>query len=1590
MMTQIKEWIWTKAEKEGLAKFATDSALQLFKLDESSFDLKQEEQFESLIEAIYNTLVEQKIKYDRDKYTTSETAQRIRTPVEILSQTQTRQGTCLDLALLFCGLCLGCNLLPKLILLEGHALVAVSLTLKRADWSSNRDNQKKFLGKRVEDAKGTERIQPEVFTNVKTVEEMIFYDENTCIVECTGFAYSKTMQPDSIELAGIERNTDGFLTFEQAKKVGRKQLKKLPFMYAIDIAVAHESWGIKPLEIPNLSDVLKQDLEIIADININKSEEDDIAGNEIDSIPSSGKVAANVKVGDASKSKIRGNVIGEKKTQYENAQINTNVSTSPELKFAAIPFKEDIERLTEHFTGREWLFKDIENWLANPDEQFFILTGEPGVGKSAIATQFIKNRKDKNDIAAYHFCIAGRGGTTEPNNVLQSLAAQLIEYFPDDYAKALVNTIKPFHLSVSVNITIETIKNSEVQGVVIKNLYASYPLEVLDIVLRKPLQAIDLSQTQKQTIVILIDSLDEAVTYKGEYNLVTLLSELKDLPPWVRFICTTRQERRVLSYLETLKPYIYHLEELSQDNLDDICQYIGRRLNSENIHEKLDKFKVESQTLVNSLASKSSGNFLYTQLVLNEIKSGYLPLDQLDTLPSGLYGIYHEMLRRRCTDDEWENKYQPILGTLAVTQAPVSETQLANFTKNRQLTRTKIKQNLRVLIQFTDIFQDKSSKDKTYTLFHQSFRDYLLDENKNEDFYCDAIEQHQEIIDFYKKETNDWNSMNQQILDNYGFLYLPKHLHSAEQKEELYTLLTGSPKWMEAKSKTFGNAAYVDDLNLAIDDFADPLEEPNQIVTLVKLFTARQVVNQRVGIPNLRTLVHLGREVEARSYARLSEDSESKLNSLLIIHYALQELSQFAPDILDEAEDIVEGVWKDNLSKATVLIQLAVALIEAKRGDKAKALLHKVPEVVEEIQGEHNKAKTLIQLANALAYAKDFREAEKVAAAAEKSARAIGSYRARAEALIEVAEVLGEIGCRTKAEHLFNEAQNVALQDEDRWRQAHALTELAIALAQFGSNDADLVFKKAEEVANAIPIYWQRVDRMIELVAALVKAKRQNKAIDLLEKVILYIESIDENDEYIDDFTGIAQGKLAVAIAHVGEFNQAERVANVIEDKVKKVEVLTEIAALAHAKNDDKARDFFIKAEEMADELKDGWIKSTALGKLAEALEEANNFNKAEKIATKVHKIERTLKEGGTKPEILSKLATVLAGAEYDDNKVDAVFREAQKAASNLKDNLDRTKALSKLAVALIQSGRNAKLILTEVDKNIHEILDTEKKSLVFDKEELKKSQLLIELTLNLAQAKNFCEAEKIANVIQEEIPRAEAQSKLAVELAQAQRFSEAKKIIQTIEYEPAKIMPLIKLAVALAHTEKKEADAIFSEAEKIALSIEDDNNIIKPLILIELVASLAQAKKFDQATKITNLINEQWAKTIALSKMATAYALLESFPEAENVVTEAEKIARGIENNIYYSFTMKALAKTLAQIKLFKKAFSIVGFKETSNEFLANLMEWQPAFEQFQSGLLAKIMQESIYIFGWEYQNWYEIHATLSNTQIQLENSNK
>jgi hypothetical protein len=53
-----------------------------------------------------------------------------------------------------------------------------------------------------------------------------------------------------------------------------------------------------------------------------------------------------------------------------------------------IDFSDYITERTRDFTGRDWVFAEIDEWLAAPDApRHFIIAGEPSIGETAIAAR---------------------------------------------------------------------------------------------------------------------------------------------------------------------------------------------------------------------------------------------------------------------------------------------------------------------------------------------------------------------------------------------------------------------------------------------------------------------------------------------------------------------------------------------------------------------------------------------------------------------------------------------------------------------------------------------------------------------------------------------------------------------------------------------------------------------------------------------------------------------------------------------------------------------------------------------------------------------------------------------------------------------------------------------------------------------------------------------------------------------------------------------------------------------------------------------------------------------------------------------------
>src|SRR5713226_9169738 len=112
-------------------------------------------------------------------------------------------------------------------------------------------------------------------------------------------------------------------------------------------------------------------------------------------------------------------------------------------------FTRYIAERTRDFAGREWVFQAVNDGLANPaGSRYFLLTGEPGSGKTAIASRLSQFSQDsipapagtkrltRHFLSAVHFSSARDSHWINPYTFTKSLAMQLAEHY-QAYAQAL-------------------------------------------------------------------------------------------------------------------------------------------------------------------------------------------------------------------------------------------------------------------------------------------------------------------------------------------------------------------------------------------------------------------------------------------------------------------------------------------------------------------------------------------------------------------------------------------------------------------------------------------------------------------------------------------------------------------------------------------------------------------------------------------------------------------------------------------------------------------------------------------------------------------------------------------------------------------------------------------------------------------------------------------------------------------------------------------------------------------------------------------------------------------------------------------------
>lgn len=489
----------------------------------------------------------------------------------------------------------------------------------------------------------------------------------------------------------------------------------------------------------------------------------------------------------------------------------------------------------KYFSERKWVFEQINNWLDKPEpdqRRYFLLTGEPGSGKSAIARR-LKVFSDGNVqpgagltrlargcLIASHFCMARSPLSVDGSEFAQAISAQLALRL-EGFLQAVIEAGDNSQRNFDVKVIFEEIKQGgEVTIFKDLNLSGLTAQKSFNQLVLKPLQRLFPKETG-HPVIILVDALDEALARGGD-SIVDLLADLEGTPSNVRFLLTSRPDKHVLSRFPSRPKLSLSDSQFTQNYEKDLADYVKKRiaLDKDLKNRLTGKALKKCRNWTKTVVARTDGNFQYAYFLLNEIAKGMRSPVELEGLPSGLDLLYHQSLERliRLGQKDWSCEYQPLLGVLSVAGQALDLDQLKQFSGQDE---TDLWNNLGDLSQFTErlVLPDSSIDEDDegldfYHLYHQSFIDFLRKkvvgpkkDRQDNNYFTPAEKWHWQIVNHYRDQAStpaevDWNRV-----DDYGLKYYGYHLESAGAKvDELAALVSDSwlQLWQESKSTEWG------------------------------------------------------------------------------------------------------------------------------------------------------------------------------------------------------------------------------------------------------------------------------------------------------------------------------------------------------------------------------------------------------------------------------------------------------------------------------------------------------------------------------------------------------------------------------------------------------------------------------------------------------------------------------------------------------------------------------------------------------------------------------------------------------------------
>ena len=453
------------------------------------------------------------------------------------------------------------------------------------------------------------------------------------------------------------------------------------------------------------------------------------------------------------------------------------------------------------FCGRDWVNAEVERWLASAGRRVLWITGEAGIGKTALSAWLCERRPE---IAGAHYCRYGnasRGGRKALLSLAWQLSTQLVDYESRLNASALDG------------IGGETSLRGLFDRLFVEPLGHGFP-------------------TPGRSVVLLIDALDEA-SEKGANELASLIgTEWGRTPEWLRLVVTSRpHETEINTALQALDPWL--LEAEREESQEDIRAYLRRELRPIAGTSAPDEWTVEA------IRARSEGLFLYVRWVREELEAGRLSMDNVEAFPRGLGGIYSAFFERSFPEiREYKERWRPVIETICAARQPLPFEALGKlfpaFYHPNEITSG-----------LGSLFPDSGGGLRP---FHQSVRDWVTEKDRAGPYLVRADAGHGRLAgEGWRQYESDPETSISERMTPYFLVHLPAHLAACERKRELAKLLL-DPEWMQAKLKATDVSALIADYEyLRPSSEAELVQGALQLSAHVVAGDAGELASQMVG-----------------------------------------------------------------------------------------------------------------------------------------------------------------------------------------------------------------------------------------------------------------------------------------------------------------------------------------------------------------------------------------------------------------------------------------------------------------------------------------------------------------------------------------------------------------------------------------------------------------------------------------------------------------------------------------------------------------------------------------------------------------------